>query len=996
MKKLSLFLFAILSCVLFIACEEEKVPVTDIALAEKSIALEVGQEKQLTATISPETATNKNLEWVSDNIEVATVSPDGLVSAIAGGEAKITVSSSENPSIKDICNVTVALIAPSEFALNSIDPQNLPKEDLWIITDESAQSGVRELKFTNGSPYDSGNKPMIEGEGDFKLLYDALVEADNAGRKISIILKNMKEIPYYAFFDTQLLIDKGASFEAHIPRSLVSVEAPEATSMGYGALGYTSMSSAKLNKMKKLSNSAFMGNSSLTELVLPEVEEAEQWSISFCIKLESVELPKAKLIGTGSISFCDELKTVKLDNLEEVGESAFFNNPALQEVDLPKVKTVVKQAFSGCIAMRSANIPMVETIGENSFAVCTGLTELTLATSSVVENVDVKAFEGVNLSKITLTTGNANNTFVEDNKWIVPFGNTSIEFGPFASVIGGDAPIEEGYMLADIPEDGSTIEEDIWIIKDETAVSAEYFSRLRNAINSAGREISVVFTNLTSIPNSAFVVALYSPLNNMVAIEGPRVTSIGDDAFNYCSVLASLNFPSLETIGYNSFYYNPKLTTVNLPELVTLGEQAFYYCNALTTVELPKMEVLGKKAFEYCSALESVEFPAVKTVGVAAFNHCGSLVDIKLPNVETIEDWAFNASSITSMTLATNSTLISMSPDALDNFVAANIDLITAENNGTTTDETQTKWNVPYQSEGATETLEVGPFKSITGATIHIEPGYTLANIPEDGTTIEGDIWIIKDETAVSAEYFSRLRNAINSAGRDITLVLSKMTSIPNDAFVVALYSPLNNMVAVEGPKVKTIGDNAFNYCSVLASLNFPKLETIGYNSFYYNPKLTALDLPELITLGEQSFYYCNALTSLNLPKVEEVGKKAFEYCSALESVELPSARIIKATAFNYCGSLVDIKLPNVETIEGWAFSSTSLATITLATTSTLMSMEENAIDTSGLANIDLITGANNGTTVDEAGKTWTVPYVDSEGVKSDINIGEFKSIMVK
>ncbi len=55
------------------------------------INLDKGKSVRLTATVSPDNAVNKNVTWESSDGNVATVSQDGEVTAVGGGEAVITV-----------------------------------------------------------------------------------------------------------------------------------------------------------------------------------------------------------------------------------------------------------------------------------------------------------------------------------------------------------------------------------------------------------------------------------------------------------------------------------------------------------------------------------------------------------------------------------------------------------------------------------------------------------------------------------------------------------------------------------------------------------------------------------------------------------------------------------------------------------------------------------------------------------------------------------------
>ena len=79
--------------------------VTKVELDKSSLTLGVGKSETLTATITPDNATNKNVTWSSDNTSVATVN-NGVVSAVSEGTATITVTTVDG-SFTDTCEVTV-------------------------------------------------------------------------------------------------------------------------------------------------------------------------------------------------------------------------------------------------------------------------------------------------------------------------------------------------------------------------------------------------------------------------------------------------------------------------------------------------------------------------------------------------------------------------------------------------------------------------------------------------------------------------------------------------------------------------------------------------------------------------------------------------------------------------------------------------------------------------------------------------------------------------
>ena len=82
------------------------VAVTGVSLDESSITLDKGATQTLVATISPSNATNKSVTWSTSNASVATVNSSGLVTAVGGGTATITVTTVDGGRT-DTCGVTV-------------------------------------------------------------------------------------------------------------------------------------------------------------------------------------------------------------------------------------------------------------------------------------------------------------------------------------------------------------------------------------------------------------------------------------------------------------------------------------------------------------------------------------------------------------------------------------------------------------------------------------------------------------------------------------------------------------------------------------------------------------------------------------------------------------------------------------------------------------------------------------------------------------------------
>lgn len=82
------------------------VAVTGVTLDQTSLDMKVGDSETLTATVAPTDASNKAVTWKSDNESVATVDANGKVTAVAAGEATITVTTTDGSKTAD-CKVTV-------------------------------------------------------------------------------------------------------------------------------------------------------------------------------------------------------------------------------------------------------------------------------------------------------------------------------------------------------------------------------------------------------------------------------------------------------------------------------------------------------------------------------------------------------------------------------------------------------------------------------------------------------------------------------------------------------------------------------------------------------------------------------------------------------------------------------------------------------------------------------------------------------------------------
>ena len=85
----------------------EIVPVSQITLNKAETSISVGNSETLSATVAPENATIKALTWASSDEDVATVAPDGTVTAVKVGTVTITATAADGSGKSATCTVTV-------------------------------------------------------------------------------------------------------------------------------------------------------------------------------------------------------------------------------------------------------------------------------------------------------------------------------------------------------------------------------------------------------------------------------------------------------------------------------------------------------------------------------------------------------------------------------------------------------------------------------------------------------------------------------------------------------------------------------------------------------------------------------------------------------------------------------------------------------------------------------------------------------------------------
>ena len=138
--------------------DRDKPAPSGVTLNKTELSLFVDASETLTATVAPEDASDRDVTWESDDDTIATVTPDGTVTAVAPGQTIITATTSDRNRTAT-CTVTVTqpvssitldktelpLFAGNSDTLNAtIAPDNASKKDLTWTSDRSDIATVTE------------------------------------------------------------------------------------------------------------------------------------------------------------------------------------------------------------------------------------------------------------------------------------------------------------------------------------------------------------------------------------------------------------------------------------------------------------------------------------------------------------------------------------------------------------------------------------------------------------------------------------------------------------------------------------------------------------------------------------------------------------------------------------------------------------------------------------------------------------------------------------
>ena len=237
MKRRLITLFTILLSISLIttySCKKEKdksVLVTEVGLNKTSTTLIEGETETLVATVMPENATDKSVVWESGNESAATVSQEGLVTAVGEGKATITVKTNDG-GFSASCEVTVKkkVIAVTGVKLSAAS-MTLREGDKGTLTatvepanatNKNVEWWTSDLDVVSVTSTSGGSNGYVEARGAGKATVTVKTEDGEFSASCEITVEK-KEVPVtgIALDHSSLLLPVGNTYalKAHVQPS---------------------------------------------------------------------------------------------------------------------------------------------------------------------------------------------------------------------------------------------------------------------------------------------------------------------------------------------------------------------------------------------------------------------------------------------------------------------------------------------------------------------------------------------------------------------------------------------------------------------------------------------------------------------------------------------------------------------------------------------------------------------------------------------------------
>ena len=594
-----------------------------------------------------------------------------------------------------------------------------------------------------------------------------------------------------------------------------------------------------------------------------------------------------------NLSFGETVYGIPSNAIKTVGSISFDGGIDVTEIGIG--------AFTHCIGLKEFSVSdNTVTIGNLAFSGCKELIRVHLGKAELGLNVfgnvgfDKKDNRCLKLADVSLGAGS-------------PYSIKTVD--GVRGIYKGDVLYFEPLFSEISKEEEHTIDGISYLLCESGSVAGPVYSATVISLGSVSNGALITIPEYVTHGGKSYLVSAVGKVDNIFQSNGMAdhtnmISNDSTDGLSYRIIVkgsVSINdyaFAHVKKIvNQAGSYYgtvNSGLTEIKFDIAPTYVGLYAFTDSSISSFDFSRCEYIGDGAFKR-SLLKSITLNEGVSIGNSAFSGCVNLETVVMSG-DVSPSLFYGCSSLKSVILDNNCTII-------------------------------------------------GPYSFYKSGIKSIDIPATCVEIGDEA------FYMSSIESIILPKTVNKIGNKVFYGCPELSRVefLIEIDSIPDEFFnnckkLQSIILPSNcigigarsfancSIQSIDLSSIKTIGESAFVYNSMLSNVQLTNVEVIGDSAFSHCSNLkTASFSNNLTTIGASAFYNCRSLESISLPTSSiSLGKSTFEGCASLASVSLGTLKEIPAQCFKDCSALNSIDLGNIDSIGYQAFASSGLVEVKL------------------------------------------------------------------
>lgn len=373
-------------------------------------------------------------------------------------------------------------------------------------------------------------------------------------------------------------------------------------------------------------------------------------------------------------------------------------------------------------------------------------------------------------------------------------------------------------------------------------------------------------------------------------------------------------------------------------QVTRIGNNAFNSCFDLTSVDIPEgIKEIGNYAFAYCRNLSFVEFPnSLEKIDLYAFYYCQSITSFYI--TRNVKEMGWNpftgCLSVTDFMCSGNNAYYKSVNGVLFSKDMTDLVAYPPASTATTYDIPESVTSILLAAFSHSSNLkQVNIPESVTwvGPSAFLWCSGLESLVFPDGITYIGPSGVASCTNLTYLHLPANLDTIHNSTVyglKSLTELTVPRTVRYIDNYAFTESSGLKTITFEEGSCLEGIGQLAFDHCTSLETFDMPNtVTTIAGQVFGNCTSLKYAHLSDNLTsMGGATFWECTSMVEGEIPGGVSSIRNAFVNCTALKRLKLgskdsaPGTTLIKNVGITGCDQLERIELgANIDSLENLA-----------------------------------------------------------------------------